>query len=130
MAGQEMNFSSLEDPSDASIPEASLAVAVLHRAVLDCLTLGVPAPVRRNAYLYLMADDNTWPFSFINVAEYLSEDAEALRASILALLRRSLGQEDLKGHFLDGKRSERKSGGQGTHAAENRLRYHRRTGGV
>lgn len=127
MTGQGMNFSSLEDPSAASIPEAALAVAVLQRAVLDCITQGVPSPVRRNAYLYITADDNSWPFSFVNVAEYLSEDAEALRASILSLLRRSLGEEDLNGVFLDGKKVHSR---EENHDAGNRLRYHRRTGGL
>jgi hypothetical protein len=130
MAGQGMNFSSLEDPSATSIPEAALAVAVLHRAVLDCLTQGVPAPVRRNAYLYLTANDNSWPFSFLNVAEYLSEDPEALRTSIFSFLRKSLGNADLRKFFLGGSRAMHGADVPGNQSVENRLRFHGRTGGT
>jgi hypothetical protein len=119
MAGQGMDFLSAEEASVTSIPEAALAVAVLHRAVLDCLAEGVPAPVRRNAYHYLTGEDRSWPFSFLNVAEHLSEDAEAFRVSVLTFIRQSVGCDNLDAIFY----GQQKPRGPNQQRPSGRLRY-------
>jgi hypothetical protein len=102
MDGERLSFSSLEQSSATPTPEVALAVAVLHRAVLDCITQGVPAPMRRSAYYYLTGTDRAWPFSFLNVAEFFSDDAEDFRKRVLGFVKEMTGQEDLKSVFCDG----------------------------
>lgn len=146
MDGERLSFSGLDESSGASVPEVSLAVAVLHRAVLDCVTNGIPAPMRRSAYFYLTSGDRAWPFSFLNVAEFFCEDAEHFRERVLRFIRETVGHDDLgvwlkqyapKERYRSGERripeEERAAWAlrrPGRGSAAERLRYCRGTRGV
>lgn len=122
MQGDGFLFRSLEEPSVAFTPEATLAIAVLHRAVLDCVSPNIPNSIKRSAYLYLTGMDRHWPFSFLNVAEFLSDDPEGFRQNVLKYLRRSLGTEDLESWVYESTRVR----GKRLSVSELRMRYCRR----
>jgi hypothetical protein len=74
-------------------PPTRLMAAVLRAAVDDCLgstgqkrEFGRPVDPQdaRRAFAYVVSTDRAWPFSFENVCEALSVDADSLRAKLLA----------------------------------------------
>lgn len=147
MSGESFEgFSCLDESGAAATPEVALAVAVLHRAVLDCVTNGVPAPMRRSAYFYLTGGDRAWPFSFLNVAEHFCDDVEDFRERILGFIRETVGHDDLRVWLKEYAPKERYRSGErvipeeeraawalrrpGRGSASERLRYCRGTRGL
>jgi len=83
--------------NETSISEASqceLAAGVLKQAAQDLrrfqgATMGVERELYRDAYSWVMSDDCTWPFSFLNACRLLNYEPNDLREALLADL--SLG---------------------------------------
>lgn len=79
-------------------PEGRLALAVLHRAVLDAITPGVPAHFAKTALWWLEGRPRNGEefnvFSFHGIAELLSDDPDGLRESILRFVRLAAGDRE------------------------------------
>ncbi len=70
-------------------PEDSLAVGVLRQAVHDLrrfrrATGSMERELYRDAHRWITTDDDSWPYSFVNVCKLLDVPAEILRAELLA----------------------------------------------
>ena len=70
-------------------PEDSLAVGVLQQAVHDLrrfrsATGSMERELYRDAHRWITTDDDSWPYSFINICKLLDVPAEVLRAELLA----------------------------------------------
>ena len=70
-------------------PEDSLAVGVLRQAVHDlrrfrCATGNAERELYRDARRWITTDDDSWPYSFVNICKLLDVPAEMLRAELLA----------------------------------------------
>lgn len=71
-----------------------LAAEILKQAALDLQRFhGAPSAIERELYLdayrWVMSDDCSWPFSFLNVSKLLNRAPEVLREELIADL--SLG---------------------------------------
>ena len=69
-------------------PEEGLAVGVLSQAAHDLrqfhsATNGVERELYLDAYSWIMADDFSWPYSFLNVCKSLRVSPETVRAELL-----------------------------------------------
>jgi hypothetical protein len=74
---------------DGHSPERELAAAVLDAAAADLQKYRYSRGRRRQriywqAYQWVASEDRTWPFSFVNVCEFLRLSPAALRARLLA----------------------------------------------
>ena len=70
-------------------PEDELAVGVLRQAVHDLRRFrrannSVGRELYRDAHRWITTDDDSWPYSFVNVCKLLDVPAEMLRAELLA----------------------------------------------
>jgi hypothetical protein len=70
-------------------PEDSLAVGVLRQAMHDLrrfrsATGGMERELYRDARRWITTDDDSWPYSFVNICKLLDVPAEVLRAELLA----------------------------------------------
>jgi hypothetical protein len=78
--------------NEATISEASqckLAAGVLNQAAYDLrrfhgATMAVERELYRDAYAWVMSDDCTWPFSFVNVCWLLNHEPSNLREELLS----------------------------------------------
>jgi hypothetical protein len=69
--------------------EENLAVGVLRQAMHDLrrfrsATCGVERELYRDAFRWITADDDSWPYSFVNICKLLDVPAETLREELLA----------------------------------------------
>ena len=69
-------------------PKKSLAKGVLHQAATDLrLFQGVQDPISQalymDAYSWVLSDDISWPYSFVNVCQLLKLSVEATRSDLL-----------------------------------------------
>jgi len=69
-------------------PKKSLAKGVLHQAATDLrLFQGVQDPVSQalymDAYSWVLSEDTSWPYSFVNVCQLLGLSVEFTRGDIL-----------------------------------------------
>jgi hypothetical protein len=79
------------NPTDTLISEASqreLATGVLKQATQDLRRFyNATTPVERelysDAYSWVMSDDRSWPFSFLNVCQLLNHEPTRLRDELL-----------------------------------------------
>lgn len=74
--GEAREYDWFVEPS-ANSPESTLAMAVLHRAILDLITPGTPLKYRRSAAdwvagYYGRHYEKTYPLSFSRIAEHLT----------------------------------------------------------
>jgi hypothetical protein len=72
-----------------SDPEDNLAVGVLRQAVHDLrrfrrATGNAERELYRDARRWITTDDDSWPYSFVNICKLLDVPAEMLRAELLA----------------------------------------------
>ena len=70
-------------------PEDPLAVGVLRQAVHDLrrfrrATGRAERELYRDAHRWISTDDDSWPYSFVNVCKLLDVPPETLRAELLA----------------------------------------------
>jgi hypothetical protein len=82
------------DPGISKGTQRELAGGVLKQAIQDLqrfhgATTGVERELYRDAYSWVMSDDCTWPFSFLNVCRLLNQGPDELREALLGDL--SLG---------------------------------------
>lgn len=61
--------------------EQLLMLAVLENAIADA-RLYTDGPLRREARRWIADQDETWPFSFLNICEALGFDGEYIRAGL------------------------------------------------
>jgi hypothetical protein len=77
-----------EMSSVVSSPEQHLMLAILMRALFDCIGSGQVTPSdRRSAEKWFYhGKDSDWVFSFDNVATHLSSDPESFKRRVLRFL--------------------------------------------
>jgi len=68
--------------------QKALAAGILQQAAEDlrrfhAASTGVERELYRDAYSWLMADDSSWPFSFLNVCQLLNLVPEVVRDELL-----------------------------------------------
>ena len=73
----------------AANPEDSLALGVMRQAVHDLRRFrtargSVERELYRDARRWITTDDDSWPYSFVNICKLLDVPAEMLRAELLA----------------------------------------------
>jgi hypothetical protein len=78
---------SIESP--AAAPEEALAIGVLTQAAHDLRRFhlainGAERELFLDAYSWILADDFSWPYSFVNVCQSLHVNPESMRAELLA----------------------------------------------
>ena len=78
---------SVEPP--APTPEKGLAAGVLKQAARDlrrfhAATKGLKRELYLDAYSWIMANDFSWPYSFVNVCELLGVSPDVVRGEVLA----------------------------------------------
>lgn len=76
---------------DRIVPERALAAAVLEGAVEDLSKYRYAHGRRRQrkywqAHQWITSADREWPYSFLNVCDYLNLPAEGVRVRLLGLL--------------------------------------------
>jgi hypothetical protein len=79
----------------AETSQRDLAAGVLKQAAQDLRrfhgrTSAVERELYDDAYSWLMSDDGTWPFSFLNVCQLLSREPINLREELLGDLSRGI----------------------------------------
>jgi hypothetical protein len=82
-------FSALSIDSPAAAPEEALAIGVLTQAAHDLRRFhlainGVERELFLDAYSWIIANDFSWPYSFVNVCQSLQVSPESMRAELLA----------------------------------------------
>ena len=73
----------------ATNPEDSLAIGVMRQAVHDLrrfrsATGSAERELYRDARRWITTDDDSWPYSFVNICKLLDVPPEMLRAELLA----------------------------------------------
>lgn len=79
-------------PIESSLPEHYLMLAVLMRAIFDCVGEGqVQLEDRRSAERFFYGTDpkEPWVYSFYSISEHLSQDPEEFRRRVLGFLVRA-----------------------------------------
>ena len=84
-----VQFFHLPPEAPALAPEKVLATSVLKQAAQDIRRFRNPRTrldreLYRDAYNWIISQDISWPFSFLNVCHALSRDAESTRHELLA----------------------------------------------
>jgi hypothetical protein len=93
----QFSLHSIELP--AAAPEEKLAAGVLAQAGRDlrrfqAATKGIEREIYLDAYSWIMANDFSWPYSFVNICKLMHLCPEIIRAE---LLERSLAR---RGHLI------------------------------
>jgi hypothetical protein len=75
--------------SPAAAPKEALAIGVLTQAAHDLRRFhlarsGVERELFLDAYSWILANDFSWPYSFVNVCQSLHANPESMRAELLA----------------------------------------------
>lgn len=83
-----MQFDDIWSRTHSRSGEQQLLLAVLERAVLDLFKFRFARRRReqrlyRESYEWVAADDQSWPFSFVNVCVTMGLSVEALRRQLL-----------------------------------------------